>query len=60
MTELLLPRYPPPVGVHPPMDFAGFASTALRHPKQPVQILQILPQRLTEVTGPVFGDSRVG
>ena len=30
---------------------------ALRHPKQP---LIVLPQRLTEVTGPVLGDDRVG
>jgi protocatechuate 3,4-dioxygenase beta subunit len=42
--------------VHPPMDYAGYKSTALRHPKEP---LIILPQRLTEVTGPVFGDDLV-
>jgi protocatechuate 3,4-dioxygenase beta subunit len=57
VAELVLPHYPLPVGVHPPMDFAGYRSTALRHP---TQALQILPQRLTEVTGPVFGDGRVG
>jgi protocatechuate 3,4-dioxygenase beta subunit len=57
MTGLVLPHYPLPVGVHPPMDFAGYRSTALRHPTAP---LQILPQRLTEVTGPVFGEDRVG
>ena len=43
--------------VHPPMDYAGYKSTALRHPKQP---LIALPQRLTEVTAPVFGDDRIG
>jgi protocatechuate 3,4-dioxygenase, beta subunit len=43
--------------VHPPMDFEGYRSTALRHPKEP---LIALPHRLTEVTGPVFGEGRVG
>ena len=57
MSELVLPRYPLVTGVHPPMDFPGYRSTALRHPTQP---LQVLPQRLTEVTGPLLGDTRVG
>jgi protocatechuate 3,4-dioxygenase beta subunit len=57
MSELVLPRYPMVTGVHPPMDFPGYRSTALRHPTRP---LQVLPQRLTEVTGPLLGDSRVG
>jgi len=43
--------------VHTPMDYAGYRSTALRHPKEP---LIALPHRLTEVTGPVFGEGRVG
>ena len=30
-----------------------YRSTALRHPKKP---LLLLPQRLTEMTGPLFGD----
>ena len=42
--------------VHPPMDYPGYKSTALRHPKEP---LIILPQRLTEVTAPVFGEDRL-
>ncbi len=42
---------------HPPMDYPGYKSTALRHPKQP---LIALPHRLTEVTAPVFGDDRIG
>ncbi|MDA0179666.1 protocatechuate 3,4-dioxygenase subunit beta [Solirubrobacter phytolaccae] len=42
---------------HPPMDYAGYKSTALRHPKQQ---LIALPHRLTEVSGPVFGDDRIG
>jgi protocatechuate 3,4-dioxygenase, beta subunit len=57
MSELILPRYPLLTDVHPPMDFPGYRSTALRHPKQP---LQVLPQRLTEVTGPLLGDALVG
>jgi protocatechuate 3,4-dioxygenase beta subunit len=43
--------------VHPPMDYSGYKSTALRHPKEP---LIALPHRLTEVTAPVFGEGRVG
>ena len=42
---------------HPPMDYPGYKSTALRHPKQP---LIALPHRLTEVTAPVFGEDRIG
>ena len=41
---------------HPPMDYAGYKSTALRHPK-----LDLIPlaHRLTETTAPVFGDELV-
>jgi len=45
-----------PEGAHPPMDYRGYKSTALRHPKQP---LIYLPQSITEVTGPQLGDSLV-
>src|SRR4051794_40986759 len=38
-----------PEDAHPPMDYAGYKSTALRHPKQP---LIYLPQTITEITGP--------
>jgi protocatechuate 3,4-dioxygenase beta subunit len=41
-----------PHGLHPPMDFAGYKSTALRHPQQP---LIYLPQTITEITGPQLG-----
>src|SRR5207302_8914348 len=34
-----------------------YRSTALRHPRQQ---LILLPQRLTEVTGPLLGEGRVG
>src|SRR6202012_2120290 len=50
---LVLPSYERPHGVHPPLDSAGYRSTALRHPKQP---LVLLPQRLAEVTGPPLGN----
>src|SRR5438093_10369768 len=54
---LVLPSYErPAAGVHPPLDFEGYRSTALRHPKQP---LVLLPHRLTEVTGPLLGDSLI-
>lgn len=51
---LQLPHYArPPAGTHPPMDHAAYGSTALRHPLHtPID----LPQRLTEVTGPVLDD----
>lgn len=38
-----------PADAHPPMDYEGYKSTALRHPKQP---LIYLPQTITEITGP--------
>ena len=42
--------------VHPPLDSPDYRSAALRHPISP---LVPLPQSLTEITGPVFGDGRV-
>ena len=55
--RLVLPSYErPAAGLHPPLDFEGYRSTALRHPKQP---LVLLPHRLTEVTGPLLGDSLI-
>ena len=39
-------------GIHPPLDFPDYRSTALRHPKQP---LIYLPQNITELTGPALG-----
>jgi protocatechuate 3,4-dioxygenase, beta subunit len=51
-----LPSYERPAGVHPPLDFPGYRSTALRAPRQP---LVLLPHRLTEVTGPLLGAERV-
>jgi protocatechuate 3,4-dioxygenase beta subunit len=54
---LVLPRYGiEPAGTHPANDDAGYRSTALRGPSRP---LHLLPQRLTEVTGPLFGEDRV-
>ena len=54
--QLVLPSYERPAGLHPPLDFDGYRSTALRHPKRP---LVLLPHRLTEVTGPLLGDSLI-
>ena len=42
---------------HPLLDYPGYKSTRLRHPKQP---LILLPQRLTELTAPVLGEDRLG
>ena len=44
-------------GTHPPLDYPDYRSTALRHPRLP---LVPLPHRLTEVTGPLLGEGRVG
>ncbi|OXM42368.1 protocatechuate 3,4-dioxygenase subunit beta [Amycolatopsis alba] len=56
--ELRLPRYRrDPEGTHPPLDHAGYRSTALRHPQEP---LIVLPHLLTEVTGPALGPGRIG
>ncbi len=41
----------PQAGTHPPNDFPGYRSTALRHPKEP---LVIIPQTLSETTGPAY------
>jgi protocatechuate 3,4-dioxygenase, beta subunit len=41
----------------PPLDYPGYRSTALRHPKRP---LQPLVPTLTERTGPLLGHERVG
>src|SRR5580658_10264173 len=54
--ELVLPSYKRPSGVHPPLDSAGYRSTALRHPKKP---LVLLPHRLTEITGPLLGSDLI-
>ncbi len=52
------PRYAaPPPGTHPPLDAPDYRSTALRAPRHP---LHPLPQRLTEVTGPLLGEDRLG
>src|SRR5690625_6207455 len=57
-TDLILPRYRmPDEGVHPPHDSPEYKSTRLRHPQQP---LELIPQRLGELTGPVLGEDRVG
>ena len=43
--------------IDPPLDYPGYASTALRHPKRP---LIELPHGLTELSAPVLGDDRIG
>lgn len=56
--KLILPQYRrDPEGTHAPLDSPSYRSTTFRHPKQP---LTLLPQLLTEVTGPLLGPGRVG
>jgi protocatechuate 3,4-dioxygenase, beta subunit len=54
--RLRLPTYERPERLHPPLDYPGYRSTALRAPSQP---LVLLPHNLTEVTGPLLGTERV-
>jgi protocatechuate 3,4-dioxygenase beta subunit len=54
---LRLPSYRRDRGVHPPLEYPDYESTRLRAPSRP---LVLLPQRLTEVTGPLLGEERVG
>jgi protocatechuate 3,4-dioxygenase, beta subunit len=49
-------RYERPRGLHPPLLSPAYRSTILRAPQQP---LILLPQNLTEVTGPLLGHERV-
>jgi protocatechuate 3,4-dioxygenase, beta subunit len=53
---LSVPAYERPSGVNPPLDSPGYRSTALRAPHKP---LVLLPDRLTEITGPLLGAERV-
>jgi protocatechuate 3,4-dioxygenase beta subunit len=46
-----------PVGSQPERRYAGYVSTAVRNPKQP--LVQI-PQTLSENTGPLYGDRPIG
>lgn len=45
-----------PPGTQPPLDSPGYGSTKLRHPSRP---LVLLPQKLTELTGPLLGPGRI-
>ena len=47
----------PPSGGHPPLDYPAYRATALRHPKEP---LIVVPQTLSELSGPVFGSDEIG
>jgi protocatechuate 3,4-dioxygenase beta subunit len=53
---LILPTYQRDDASHPSLNTPEYGSSTLRHPKQP---LQLLPQFLTEVTGPLLGRHRV-
>ncbi|QBI21000.1 protocatechuate 3,4-dioxygenase subunit beta [Egibacter rhizosphaerae] len=55
-SEILLPRYPRPDGVHPPLLFPDYRSTPRRAPSRR---LDGMPQTLTEITGPVYGEAIV-
>ncbi|MEW2474862.1 protocatechuate 3,4-dioxygenase subunit beta [Micromonospora gifhornensis] len=56
--KLLLPGYRrDDVEAHPPLLSPGYKSTVIRAPQQP---LTYLPQRLTEITGPLLGEGRLG
>lgn len=50
-------RRRPVAGAHPEPNSPGYRATELRHPKQP---LVIIPQTLTELSAPVYGEATVG
>jgi protocatechuate 3,4-dioxygenase, beta subunit len=54
---MTLPSYVDSSSVHPPYRCPEYGSTRLRAPDRP---LAVLPQLLTEVTGPLLGAERVG
>jgi protocatechuate 3,4-dioxygenase beta subunit len=54
--RLELPRYVRPAGVHPSLLSPDYVATLTRAPAEP---LVLLPQQLTEVTGPLLGPGRV-
>jgi protocatechuate 3,4-dioxygenase, beta subunit len=45
------------LGVDPPYDYPEYVGTRLRHPKEP---LVLLPHTLSELTGPMLGERRLG
>jgi protocatechuate 3,4-dioxygenase beta subunit len=53
---LHLPQYRSDDSAHPPLLAPAYRSTVLRAPSQP---LVVLPQSLTEITGPLLGSDRV-
>jgi protocatechuate 3,4-dioxygenase, beta subunit len=55
--QLILPSYRRDEEVHPPLDSPDYKSTALRHPKR---ALRPLVHTLTEITGPLLGEGRLG
>ncbi|WP_440898855.1 protocatechuate 3,4-dioxygenase subunit beta, partial [Actinosynnema sp.] len=57
MPSTTIPAYRRDPESQPPVDFPAYRSNALRAPRRP---LALLPQRLTEVTGPLLGADRVG
>ena len=44
-------------GVDPPFDYPDYVGTRLRAPKEP---LVVIPRTLSELTGPVYGESALG
>jgi protocatechuate 3,4-dioxygenase, beta subunit len=45
-----------PPSAHPPLDYPGYRSTRLRHPRRP---LIYMPHTITEITGPQLGGELV-
>jgi protocatechuate 3,4-dioxygenase beta subunit len=56
-TPAVAPYRRPADDAHPPLLYPDYRSTVLRAPSRP---LRLLPHTLTEVTGPVLGEGRLG
>ncbi len=50
-------RFARPVGVHPPLDSPAYRSSQLRAPHRPALVI---PQTISEITGPVLGERNFG
>src|SRR5262245_11144440 len=48
-----------PAGVHPPLDFPAYRSTALRHPTRPLVRLDPAKADAAELDGPIWGEADV-
>jgi protocatechuate 3,4-dioxygenase beta subunit len=59
MPETAQPFAPAPPGTHPPLDYADYKSTALRHPTRDPLVIDPAKLDRAELDGPLFGADTV-